>query len=74
MKFMPLMVKRSFTVPLLLPCLAMAQKSNKQPNILFIAVDDMRTLSGSYGDKMAITPNIDALANQSTQFNKAYVS
>ena len=52
----------------------MAETSNKQPNILFIAVDDMCPLTGSYGNKMVITPNIDALVNRSTQFNKAYVS
>ncbi len=74
MKFISFIVKRSFASLLLLPCLVMAETSKEQPNILFIAVDDMRTLTGSYGDKMAITPNIDALANQSTQFNKAYVS
>lgn len=74
MKFSHLLIKRSITALLFLPCLVMAKASSEQPNILFIAVDDMRTLTGSYGDKMAITPNIDALATQSTQFNKAYVS
>jgi iduronate 2-sulfatase len=78
MIFMPFIVKRSFAALLLLPCLAMAETSTEQstlqPNILFIAVDDMRPLTGSYGNKMVITPHIDALANQSTQFNKAYVS
>ena len=74
MKFTPSLVKLSFSALLLLPCLMMAETSNKQPNILFIAVDDMCPLTGSYGNKMVITPNIDALVNRSTQFNKAYVS
>ena len=43
-----------------------------RPNVLFIAVDDMRTNIGCYRDPIAITPNIDALARQSVQFNRAY--
>ena len=43
-----------------------------RPNILFIAVDDLRPSMGSYGDKLAVTPNMDRLAEQSLQFNRAY--
>lgn len=43
-----------------------------RPNILFIAVDDLRPSIGCYGDSKAITPNIDRLAEQSLQFNQAY--
>ena len=34
----------------------------KKPNILFIAVDDLRPELGAYGNKMVKTPNIDRLA------------
>ncbi|EWH15336.1 Iduronate-2-sulfatase [Cellulophaga geojensis KL-A] len=44
----------------------------KKPNILFIAVDDLRPELGTYGSKIAITPNIDALASNGLQFNNAY--
>ena len=44
----------------------------KKPNILFIAVDDLRPTLGCYGDKIAITPNIDRLAKGGMQFNRAY--
>ena len=42
------------------------------PNVLFIAVDDLRPALGSYGDTVAISPNIDRIASQGTVFNRAY--
>lgn len=43
----------------------------KQPNILFIAVDDLRPELGSYGSR-AVTPNIDKFAKSALQFDRAY--
>ncbi|MGY6647534.1 sulfatase [Wenyingzhuangia sp. IMCC45574] len=54
---------------LLFVSLAFAQK---KPNILFIAVDDLRPELGCYGSDIAITPNIDKLASQGLLFNRAY--
>jgi iduronate 2-sulfatase len=42
------------------------------PNILFIAVDDLRPSLGCYGAPDVITPNIDKLASQGIQFERAY--
>lgn len=43
-----------------------------QPNVLLIVVDDLRPVLGCYGDSLAITPNIDALAHDATVFTRAY--
>lgn len=44
----------------------------KQPNILFIAIDDLRPELGAYGSEIAITPNLDALAGDGLLFENAY--
>ncbi len=46
------------------------QKS--KPNVLFIAIDDLRPELGSYGSEIAITPNLDALAESGLRFENAY--
>ncbi|WP_420400458.1 sulfatase [Flagellimonas sp.] len=44
----------------------------EKPNILFIAIDDLRPELGSYGSKIVKSPNLDKLASQGLQFNNAY--
>jgi arylsulfatase A-like enzyme len=44
-----------------------------RPNILFIAVDDLRPMGAAFDDTRALTPSIDALAAESTVFRRAYV-
>ena len=45
--------------------------ADQKPNVLFIAIDDLRPFLGCYGDKNAHTPNIDALASRGVTFNNA---
>ena len=45
-----------------------AQDAQTAPNILFIAVDDLKPTIGAFGDDLAHTPNIDLLAEQATVF------
>lgn len=45
-----------------------AQDSQTAPNILFIAVDDLKPTIGAFGDDLARTPNIDFLAENATVF------
>ncbi len=48
-------------------------KTDKQaPNILFIAVDDLKPTLGCYGDNNAITPSIDKLATEGTLMASNY--
>lgn len=58
----------------LLTCFGTATRcqADDRPNILFIAVDDLRPSMGSYGDTAAVTPHMDRLASRSLQFNRAY--
>ncbi len=44
----------------------------ERPNVLFIAVDDLRPELGCYGSTLVKTPNIDRLARQGLVFNRAY--
>jgi arylsulfatase A-like enzyme len=44
-----------------------------RPNVLFIAVDDLRPALGAYGDATALTPNIDRLARSGVTFLQAHV-
>ena len=48
--------------------LIQAQVSNSSPNIIFIAVDDLKPTIGAFGDDLARTPNIDLLAENGTVF------
>jgi iduronate 2-sulfatase len=54
---------------LLPPALALAAD---RPNVLFIAVDDLRCELGCYGVKEIKSPNIDRLATRAAVFNRAY--
>lgn len=48
---------------LLLSCLPLLGNAAEKPNILFIAIDDLRPELGCYGSIIAVTPNLDALAS-----------
>lgn len=43
-----------------------------KPNILFIAIDDLRPELGCYGSPIAKSPHIDRLASEGLKFNRAY--
>jgi iduronate 2-sulfatase len=59
-------------VALIALAIASIASAETKPNVLFIAVDDLRPALGCYGDKTALTPNIDRLASRGTVFTKAY--
>ncbi len=44
----------------------------EKPNILLIVSDDMNACTGSYGNPVCQTPNLDRLASMGVQFDRAY--
>ncbi len=46
--------------------------AEQRPNVLLILVDDLKPALGCYGDPVAKTPNIDALAGRGMRFDLAY--
>jgi arylsulfatase A-like enzyme len=68
-------MRKSFYVhlatALLLVSQAFAQTYSK-PNVVFIAVDDLKPVLGCYGNKLVKSPNIDRLAKMGTVFMSNY--
>jgi iduronate 2-sulfatase len=62
----------TFAVLAALAAAATLRGATAKPNVLFIAVDDLRTSLGAYGDPLALTPNLDQLARESRRFERAY--
>jgi iduronate 2-sulfatase len=48
------------------------ETAGRRPNVLFIAVDDLRPELGCYGSKHIKSPHIDALAESGVTFTRAY--
>lgn len=66
-----------------LPCIALALLciqlavgfqlvSGKHPDIVMIAIDDLRPMLGCYGDQRIQSPNIDSIAKSGVVFERAY--
>jgi arylsulfatase A-like enzyme len=55
------------------PSLAGAAAAANRPNVLFIAVDDLRPEFGAYGKDYIKSPNLDRIAKAGITFNRAYV-
>jgi arylsulfatase A-like enzyme len=69
------MRRAAFLVPILATALgapAAAAADAKRPNVLFLMADDMRPDLGSYGNRLVVTPNLDALAASGVRFERAY--
>lgn len=64
------MIKTSLTAITLAASIATAAAA--KPNVLFIAVDDLRPEMGCYGNSVVKTPNFDRLAARGTVMNHAY--
>ncbi len=57
---------------MLLNLFSVATKAQQKPNVLFIAIDDLKPELGCYGNTLIQTPNIDKLAARGTVFKLNY--
>lgn len=64
-------MKASLALALLLVAALPALSAEQPPNVLFIAVDDLRPELGTYGSR-ARTPTLDRFAAGALQFDRAY--
>lgn len=64
--------RKQYILALVLIAFSYPVRAADRPNILFIAVDDLRPELGCYGSEIAVTPNLDALAKGGLLFNRAY--
>ncbi len=62
----------SYLIALFFLLNALIAHAAEKTNVLFIAVDDLKPVLGCYGDKIALTPEIDRLAARGTVFTRAY--
>jgi N-sulfoglucosamine sulfohydrolase len=51
---------------------ASARAADNRPNIIWIVGEDMGPELGCYGDRNAITPNLDRLASEGARFTRAF--
>lgn len=56
----------------LLPQASYAQEAKRRPNILWITCEDSSPNLGCYGDKFAVTPNLDAFAKTALRYRTAW--
>ena len=69
----PLSLQHNMLANTILPSLCLflplsGSQSPAPPNILLVVVDDLKPSLGCYGDKKAVTPNIDRLASSGIIF------
>ena len=65
-------MKRWITTLTVLMVTTCTASSAQRPNVLFIAVDDLRPQISCYGKKFMHTPHLDRLAQRGVMFERSY--
>jgi N-sulfoglucosamine sulfohydrolase len=58
----------------LLPLTAFATNDSQRPNILLIMAEDLSPRIGAFDDTVAVTPNLDALAQEGTRYTSVFTT
>ena len=66
------MKRSSFLIAVFLLCSSTGLAAER--NVIFIITDDESPTLGCYGDRIAVTPAIDAIAADGTRFNNAFAT
>jgi len=69
---MCIFARQSFKACLLFLLTVVTYSKERQPNVLFVVIDDLRLALGTYDYPKIKTPNIDQLASKSVKFNNAH--
>ena len=67
-------VKLVILLPSLLPLLVACAPAAPRPHILWLTSEDNMPLLGCYGDPLATTPRLDALAAEGVRYTHAYAN
>jgi arylsulfatase A-like enzyme len=62
----------SLLIMVFLSVVSCHKEVKQAPNILLIAVDDLKPILGCYGDEKVVSPNIDALADEGVIFTNSH--
>jgi len=54
--------------------LAVTAQAQQRPNILLLMAEDMGSRVGAFGDPVALTPNLDALAAQGVRYSNTFTT
>jgi choline-sulfatase len=65
-------MKHTLAIVTLLAAQTAMSAPKEKPNVLFIMLDDLRPVLGTYGHPLVKSPNIDKLASQGIQFNNSF--
>ena len=66
--------ERLACIALLLFAQAVGAQAPSRPNILLLMAEDMSARVGAFGDSMAVTPNLDALAAEGVRYTNTFTA